>query len=1003
MATVSRGLSLFLFLFVFCTSLSLAAPGRYEKILSGPGWTLRLDPKADWENDTLYAPPVDIAKLPVNPPTNGWDGMDRLQGQKVSVPGTVEEHYWSRNGNFVGTAGDYRGVSWWSTTFTLDSALKGKRIVLAFDAVNLRAEVFVNHKLVGYDVVGNTAFDVDATSAAVFGGENRLDVRVTDAGGNFSWPAHNLFQWGKYNMPIVRGFGGITGEVTVKALDPVSVEDIYVQNTPKITDANVFATVKNTAGAPKKGKLILVIHEYKNPGAVLLTKTVSATIPPGEKEIAIPVKAPKAKIWGLFQPNLYTAKVTFRTDDGASEDSMGRRFGFRWFDVGVKDGDQRLYLNGKRVFLMATVNRGYWATTGMYCSPEMAKRDVEAAISMGYNALAYHNAIGQVNLVTAADEYGLLSTGESAAYRINDEHGKPCPDQFTRDLRREKLFRFVKRDRSYPSLVAYMLKNEDQNQPDADDMSNIAKVRTLDPSRIFLYTGDRNRSYPATQVKPDDRMKLFYKPFDPKEYYYGWFDMHHWNPEGGYLDDYYRNPSNYMRFNIEDDDSTFHVRKDEIIFYGEEGAFGTMLRLGKIKDELDARGSSDGWREKEHQDWYAAYDRFLDESGFRSAFPTVDALTLALGKNMHYFHGRIIENARISNVIDAYNLNGWGSAATHTDIADAYRNPTGDPSILKYYNQPLYVAVKIRDKVLPKGAAAIADIYIVNEKNLKGPHTLELELKDPDGASVFTKSFPVTILGGEEYGQLLQEGVALPPVTKNGYYTLNARITDLTGVKCTGSDQIFTADYMTGPGLVGNGAVVDSSGAVNALLKEARGVTLPEFTTDSPHLDYIVVGAHNFSKIRGLYSPIMNRVKNGATLIILANADKWAEQMDDIYEHQSIQYTGVEHWGNQGRLFVGKSKLLEGLPTAQSMGWEYQVFYRKDVSGLNMGRGGNETVVALAAQNRKDILTAVSRIPFGNGLIILSTLDMMPWLQSEKPQAAAAKKLFMNFLEYSKE
>ncbi len=1003
MATVSRGLLFAVFLFALCASFSLAAPGRYEKLLSGPGWTLRLDPKAQWEDDVLYAPPVDISKLPVNPPTTGWDNMDRLQGKTVSVPGTVEEHFWGRNGNFVGTAGDYRGVSWWSTTFTLDPSLKGKRIVLTFDAVNLRAEVFVNRKLVGYDVVGNTAFDVDATSAAVFGGENRLDVRVTDAGGNFSWPAHNLFQWGKYNMPIVRGFGGISGEVAVKALDPVSVEDIYVQNTPKITEAKVFATVKNTTGAPKKGKLTLVIHEYKNPNAVLLTKTVSATVPAGEKEIALAVKAPKAKVWDLFKPNLYTAKVTFRTDDGASEDAMGRRFGFRWFDVGVKDGDQRLYLNGKRVFLMATVNRGYWATTGMYCSPEMAKRDVETAISMGYNALAYHNAIGQVNLVTAADEYGLLSTGESAAYRINDERGKPVPDEFTRTLRREKLFRFVKRDRSFPSLVAYMLKNEDQNPPDADDMSNIAKMRELDPSRVILYTGDRNRSYSATRIKPDDKMKLFYKPFDPKEYYYGWFDMHHWNPQAGYQDDYYRNPRNYMRLNINDGDSTYHVRKDEIIFYGEEGAFGAMVRLGKIKDELDARGSADGWREKEHLDWFNAYDRFLDESGFRSSFPRVDALTLALGKNMHYFHGRIVENSRISNVIDAYNLNGWGSAATHTDIADAYRNPTGDPSILKYYNQPLYVAVKIRDKVLPKGGASTADLYIVNEKNLKGPHTLELEMKDPAGATVFTKSYPVTILGGEEYGQLLVEGVVLPQASKNGYYTLNARITGKDGEKCTGHDELFVADYTSGPGLKGVGAVVDTSGAVNALLKEARGITLPEFTPDSPHLDYIVVGAHDFARIRSLYQPIMNRVKNGATLVVIGQADKWAEQMDDIYEHQAIQYTGTERWGNQGRLFVGKSALLEGLPTAQSMNWEYQVFYRGDVSGLNIGRGGNETVVALAAQNRKDILTAVSRIPFGNGQIILSTLNLLPWMQSPKPQASVAKKLFLNFLEYSRE
>jgi beta-galactosidase len=987
-------------------AFSSAAPGRWEQTLSGPDWTLHLDPNAAWENDELFLPPVDVAKLPVNPPTGGWDAIDRLEGKKVSVPGTVEEHYWSANGNFVGTSGDYRGVSWWSTSFRLDPMLKGKRIVIAFECVNLRAEVFLNRKLVGYDIVGNTQFEVDATAAAAFGAENRLDVRITDPGGNFSWPAHTVFTWGKYTIPIVRGFGGITGDVTVRAVDPVSVADVWVLNTPKITEAKVFASVRNSAAAPVKGKLTLIIHEYGNPAAVLWKKTVSETVPPGEKEYAFTVNAPKAKVWNLMDPHLYTARAEFGSSDGASADAMGRRFGFRWFTVGTKfapgtkkDGDERFYLNGKRVFIMATVNRGYWAVNGMYASPEMAKRDVEAAISMGYNALAYHNAIGQPNLVKAADEYGLLSTGESGGYRINDDRGKPVPDEFTRVLRREKLFRFIKRDRSCPSLVAYMLKNEDQNPPEADDMKNIAGMRTLDPSRIILYTGDRNRTYPAWQVHPDDTLKLFYKPYDAKEYYYGWFDMHHWNPQAGWLDDYYRNPRNFMRLDIDDGDSTHLVRKDEIIFYGEEGAFGTTLRLGKIKEEIDRKGSSDGWREKEHLDWFAAYDRFIDEAGFRSSYQTVDALTLALAKNMHYFHGRVIENARISNVIDAYNLNGWASAATHSDIADSYRFPTADPSILKYYNQPLYVAVKIRDKVLPKGAAATADIYIVNEKDLKGTHSLELELADPAGKTVFTKTFPVTVLGGEEYGQLLVEGVVLPPVDAPGYYVLNARITDKGAVKCTGHDDIFAVDYTKGPGLPARCAIIDTSGAVNALLKSARGVALPAFTRDMGRLDLIVVGAHDFRNIRSLYQPVMNRVKNGATLVILDKADSWAEQLDDIYEHQAIQYTSSDHYGSGGRLFVGKSALLDGLPSAQSMNWEYQVFYRGDVWGINMNRAGNETVVALASQARKDILTAVAVIPFGNGRIVLSTLNLLPWLTSDKPQAATAKKMFMNFLE----
>jgi len=651
--------------------------------------------------------------------------------------------------------------------------------------------------------------------------------------------------------------------------------------------------------------------------------------------------------------------------------------------------------------MMATVNRGYWPANGMYATPEMARKDVEQAIKLGFNSLAFHNAIGQPLLVQYADEYGLLCTGESGGYRCNPLNEI---DDVTRALRREKLFRFVKRDRSYPSLIAYMLKNEDGNAPDEDDMRNIAKIRELDPTRTLLYTGDCDRLRAAHRNLPRNPLKLFFKPNEPTEYWYGWFDKHHWNPQAGYQDSYYRNPRNYMRLNVVDNDSTKHVKKDEIIFYGEEGAFGTMLRLGKIKEELDRKGTSDGWREKELLDWYAAYDTFLDESGFRSSFPTVDALTLALGENMHYFHGRIVENARISNIIDAYNLNGWASAATHSDLADAYRNPTGDPSILSYYNRPLYVAVKIRDKVLPAGTAPVADIYIVNELDIRGKHTLKLDLTDPHGNTVFSQTYPVTIKGGEDYGQLLVEEVILPPLKSHGYYRLNAEMVSKKRTVCTGFDEIFSVDYMSGHGITGNGAVIDTTGIINALLKEARGITLPEFTGKSPKMDYIIIGGHNFGQVRRtLYEPIMEQVVNGATLLVLEHADQWAQQWDGVYAHQAVQYNGSYHRGGQGRLFVGKSALLRDLPVAQSMNWEYQVFYNGDVWGLDIGHLGNETVVALAAQYRKDIITAVARIPFGTGQIIVSTLRMMPELRSFRPQSAIAKKLFLNFLECSGE
>ena len=90
--------------------------------------------------------------------------------------------------------------------------------------------------------------------------------------------------------------------------------------------------------------------------------------------------------------------------------------------------------------------------------------------------------------------------------------------------------------------------------------------------------------------------------------------------------------------------------------------------------------------------------------------------------------------------------------------------------------------------MLPVKKSTIADIYIVNELNLKGKHNLTLELLDPGGNSVFSSANTVKISGGEDFGQLIAEEIRLPAVGKPGYYTLNAVLRDTKGrVKATGT------------------------------------------------------------------------------------------------------------------------------------------------------------------------------------------------------------------------
>ncbi len=162
---------------------------------------------------------VDLAKIPVHPPTGGWANMlDHQTGIPVTLPGTVEEYYWGKDplpaanlenpADVIGLSSPYMGVSWWYRAFVPPTLKSGEHLVFSFPGARLRAEVYVNEKLVGYNLVGETPFAADATDALQPGQTNQLAIRITNPGGTFAWPDYDLQDWGSYQFPQTHGFWG---------------------------------------------------------------------------------------------------------------------------------------------------------------------------------------------------------------------------------------------------------------------------------------------------------------------------------------------------------------------------------------------------------------------------------------------------------------------------------------------------------------------------------------------------------------------------------------------------------------------------------------------------------------------------------------------------------------------------------------------------------------------------------------------------------------------------
>ncbi len=820
---------LFWVFYLLCAFSAHAGEGRYTIPLTGGGWSLWLDKEASWQNDRLYLPHeiTDLSLLPVNVPTGGWQTLSHNpDAVPVEVPGTVEEYLTVTDNPHPE---NFRGVSWWYRKITIPADQQKKRFIIYFESVRMRAEVYLDGKLVAYDLIGETPFHVDITDEAKPGKEQLLAIRVTNPGGNFHWQDFDIMKWGEYNIPPSRSFTGIIGRVKLESVNPVFISDIYMQNTPELTKVNAILSFTNETSSSVKQDVELIVNEKGNPDKVVFRQTLKAiSFPAGNHEVTIPVNVPDAKLWDLSTPELYTCNVLIKKGKKMLDQDK-KDFGFRWFTVDGVGKDAVLRLNGRRIMLRSAISWGYFPVTGLIATTEMAEKQVRTAKSLGLNMLNFHRCIGSPVVLEKADELGLLYYEEPGSFHSANH------DPFIRTIVNEKLKRMVYRDRSHPSLVIFNLINEFGGPLSQDKalvakrMNDMREAHAIDPSRIMSFTS----GWAGSEDKEEDS-KAHMLPFDTTLYRKGWYDNHRAGGPETWVENYYKGPK---------DNIMYTSNRTEVYLRGEEGAISTPPRIQMIYDQIKSTGKT-GWDGLFWQSQYKAFADYFQKKGLAPHFGSLDALTRAMGNVSFEHQGRRIEGMRMQNLGDAYMVNGWEAMPydNHSGIVDIYRNPKGDASVLAYYNQSLYVAVASRNQVVKLPGIATVDFYIVNEENLKGAHTLDIKLIAPDGKVVYTRNEEVNIKGGENFGQLLLENVEIPINGMAGTYRVEAGLkAGGQEIFALGNDEVVAVSWQASD-LAGKGAYYGSNNdKVAAFYKQATGKELPAFTSEMGKLDWLVV------------------------------------------------------------------------------------------------------------------------------------------------------------------
>ena len=354
------------------------------------------------------------------------------------------------------------GVGWYRKTFRVPGSDIGRILRVEFDGVYRDSAVWVNGHYLGGHLSGYTGFGFDITDVVNYGGTNVLAVRA-DAR--------------EYEIWSYTG-GGIYRHAWLVKTDPLRVppHGTFVRTVVKRKDGKTLATItvqtklSNAADSPAKCRLISTIlgPDGRKAGA----GSSAARIPAGENaEITQTIDLPNPALWSVDDPQCYRLLSTIRRGRDVV-DEYETTFGIRTFRF---DPDRGFYLNGKRMKLTGANAHQDHAGVGVALPDRLHAFRVERLKEMGCNAYRTAHQPPAPELLDACDRLGML---------VVSEHRFPgsSPESLG------QLESMVLRDRNHPSVIVWLLANEEGRMQATDTGARVMRtmrraVRRIDPTR----------------------------------------------------------------------------------------------------------------------------------------------------------------------------------------------------------------------------------------------------------------------------------------------------------------------------------------------------------------------------------------------------------------------------------------------------------------------------------------------------------------------------------------
>lgn len=398
-------------------------------------------------------------------------------------------HDWSIEGTFDEHAPDKgtcaylpTGVGWYRKSFTVPASKRPMRVVLEFDGIYQRSEVWINGVSLGMRPYGFIGFAYDLTPHLTRPGRpNQIAVRVDNS-----------------LQPNCRWYSGsgIYRHTWLRITDPLHIarSGVFVRAT---NIASSSATLEITTRIANQNghtaDLELTTEIVKPDGVIVQRAVVNQSIAGAADEVfAQTLTIPSPELWSNTTPNLYHARSTVRVH-GEPVDVETTSFGIR--DVKF-DVDRGFLLNGEHIKLNGVCIHGDGGSVGTAVPEGIWQRRLELLKTMGCNAIRLSHNPPAPELLDMLDRMGFLVMAEAFdEWRVAKGQ---TPDfgyhKYFDEWSDRDLIGMLERDRNHPSIVIWSAGNEVPDQSDLrgpETLQHLMDVmRREDPSRLITVACD---------------------------------------------------------------------------------------------------------------------------------------------------------------------------------------------------------------------------------------------------------------------------------------------------------------------------------------------------------------------------------------------------------------------------------------------------------------------------------------------------------------------------------